>query len=331
MAETYNEKESKKPKDKKIIKFLIIATVLLAVVGVSGYFVYVAYQNNQKNPVVAEVSGEKVYLKDYQKRFQEATFGFSAKQVSDAKSYAKDSILHDLVENKILDSELAKRNLKVQDSDITVATKVKFPNYDKQDSSRQANDRALADVQAKENVLKAQVSTYKEGYILYCRFDRADQDDYAGKAQEAAALRTKDQAYAKDYCDKMKGRLKSGQSSPQAEIQGLMKDPVIGKTPWRPYSVPFGASFDKNHFASDLFPAFTDIFQQISQTTPKSDNSYYLLTIKNTGQFGTKGQEDMYAVLNLKNGHTGETTDFQKWLQNKWSEYQIKTYPERIK
>lgn len=326
-----NEEVSSKYTEKKIIVLSIITLLILAACT-GGYYFFTKTASVSQSDVVAEVGGEKVYLADYQARFKAATLGFSAKQTVDASKYAKEGIVHDLAEEKMLDKELANRNLTVTDADLVAAAKEKFSNYDKQDKAHQTNDKVLATTKAKENVLGVAVVTYRQGFALYCRFDRANQDDYKGKDVEAAALRAKQKAYAKDYCDKTKTRLENKTSNFPTELASLGADSVIGTPSWKPWNVLLGNPFWKNDFSQKIFIPSTDIYDQIAALKPTQDNTYNMLTVKDTGQFGTKGQERMYAIVYLKDkGKDGETTDFNNWLQNKWSEYKVKTYPERIK
>lgn len=328
-----------KPKEKTgFFDFLLrhskktIVVVVICGLFVSGGLVGLALLKSDEDPsVVALVGDEKIYLQDYKDRFQAATFGFPTQQVADAKSYAAEQILDDLVREKILEKELANRELNVTEDDIVAAAKEKFPEYESVEGAKQTNYRTLASKEAKEAVLRGKVAVQREGYIIYCRFDRAGQDDYKVKSAEAEALRTKQRTYAQSYCTGLKERLEGG-ADPKAELRAIEGDPVIGKEPWKPYNMMFGTAFKENNFSKTMFIPYSDTFEQILKIKPEKDDSYNTLTIKDTGEFGTKGQERMFAILYLKNkGSDGETTDFEKWLEGKFSEYKIKKYPERIK
>jgi len=308
---------------------IIIVIVLVALVSFFVAAAYLIKTTRTDNPVIAEISGAKVHLKDYQDRFKAATFGFSEQQTTQAKSYAKDGILHDLVESKVLDKELAKKGLSVTDADLVAAAKEKFRDFEGHTKEKQANDKVLSAVSAKINVLKSSVTTQREGYILYCRFDRASQDDYQGKQTEADKLRADNRAYAEDVCNKAKARLESGKTDFQTELKNMKVDPVIGAASWKPWNVTFGMGFNSKNFAKITFVPETDIFEQIISAKPGSANAYSTLTIKDTGT--EKGKDRMFAILHLDKGRDGETTDFNKWFQSRWNEYKIKTYPERIK
>ncbi len=113
MAETYNEKESKKPKDKKIITFLIIATILLAVVGVSGYFVYVANQN-----IVAQLGDKKVTKTEYEDAKAKCDSFYIYNKDAKSQKRCSDTQIEDLILRKALETEAEKRGITVSQDEI---------------------------------------------------------------------------------------------------------------------------------------------------------------------------------------------------------------------
>lgn len=337
---------------KKIIIIMVVFALLI-----SGGLVGIALFNKKTTDlnVVAEVAGEKVYLKEYKERLFAASGGLGTPTqpfISDATKSIKASVLNDLVNLKIVEKELAKNNITISNDELVKGTEAVFKDYKDRDKSSQKAYRDYVRLSIGKDKLKTKVMSWKEGFVLYCYFDRADRDDMVNKP-EVATRRAGDQVYAKDYCTKAKERLESNNSNFNEELAKLKADPKIGEAAWSPYHMGFGDSLSKNKDdnkvskvatpASGNAPSVSvsensvivsggnfvgayDVSSIMSLGNEK--NKYYLLTLKE--KVTKKDQDGAFAVVYIKDGNKGETNDFDKWLQDKRGEYQVKTFIERI-
>lgn len=389
--DVYNQKENT-PKNKEggfwvwttnHSKKVIIGLVLFSVL-ISGALLGAALYNKSKrevaiDPIVAEVAGEKVHLSEYKARLvvtagSENVLASIATEIVDdtptktvesitTKTF-KEPVLNEIVELKIVNKELKKRNINISDAELVQEAKSTFKDYDSKSSSAQKDYRDYVRLKIGKNKLLEKVVNWKEGYTLYCYFDRADQPDMSGKI-EATSLRAKQEPYAKEYCTKAKERLEAGTSNYQDELAKLTADPVIGETSWQPYKMPFGKELVKDKFSSDYFHPAYDLYNRLLALSNEK-NKFYLLTTQDmvnkpkesstsakdspasekgavkvgadrqlsNEEKATQSQETkdaMYMLVYIKNGNKGETNDFVKWLKDRWGDYKVKTYIERIK
>ena len=329
MSETYN-KNNKISSTKIIIFSFIVLIIILAVAAAAFYFFYNSKKVVAINPdLAAVVGGKNLYLKDYNSLMFAAESGLgtpAAPAMYEPTKAIKEPVMDELVDLAIIDTELAKRNITISEADQVKKAQSIFKDYGARDAAAQKAYRDYARLILGKARLQADVTSWKEGYALFCYFDRADQDDMRAKPAEAVTLRAKQKVYAKQYCTDMKSRLEAGQSTYKDELAKLSADPVIGGPSWKPYMMPFGLELAKDQFAPKYFHPAYDLFNRLSALS-NTPNQYYFLNMRDKG--ATK--DAMYAVVYIKNGHQGETFDFDQWLKGQWSKYQVKTYLENIK
>lgn len=327
MDETYSG-QSKKSK-KKLIVISIVAILLVCIVsaGMGGFVLYKQGFFEDKN-IVATVGDEKIYLKDYNRMFLVVTKKETPQSPSSASNLKK-LILDQTINLKIIDKELVAKNITISEDEITAEAKKIFKDYDTIDKSSQSAYRDYAKLTLGTKKLSEKVLTWKEGSALFCRFDRADQDDMKDKP-ETVALKEKQRTYADKYCQEVRERLEKKQSTFPAELARIKADTTIGESIWNPYSTVFGLTFNKERFSPDNFSFAYDEYEQIAKLKSDKEENYYLLTIKDKL---SKEKEDAYfAVVNLKKeGNNGEAADIETWFKDKRSQYNVKTYIERIK
>lgn len=329
MVEAYSENQSKQSKNKLVV-FSFIAVLLVAAASASGYFWFTKSSENATNPVVAEVGKDKIYLNEYNDRLNTSAMQTGASESNKNMSGAKETVLDELVDTKIVEKELKSRNITVTDDELAKKANEVFPNYDKQSDAKKQTFKKYVWLTVGNEKLKETVSTWKKGFILYCRYDQTNQMSSPNPSEQEKAEQTKkketSKAYAKDYCEKMKERLAKGQSDYQKELENIMTDKTIGAESFNPYRVNYGNQFDKESFTLVTFQMYYDDFQQIQGL--KSNNSYYLLNLKNT-----EDKKDwLYGVVYLSSeGKDGETADYGTWFNNLRDKSGVKVYKERIK
>jgi len=330
MTETYNENQpnqSKKSKGKMTI-ITAVVVLLICILGIGGFVLYKQGFFDDKN-VVATVGDEKVYLKDYKEMLFTVT-GKGTPENPVANPSLRELALDQAVNLRIVNKELIAEGITLSENEIVTQAKKTFSGYDAANESVKTAYRDLARSELGEKKLGEKVLTWKEGFALYCRFDRADQDDMAGKTVEAKAFKEKQRAYAEQYCQDMKDRLEKGSSSFKDEYLRLKADTTIGEEAWKPYSTAFGVVFDQTTYTPKRFSFEYDDYDQISKLKPDKENNFYTLTIKDKLR-KDKG-DSLFAVVNLKkSGNTGETSDMETWFKEKRNQYNVKTYIERIK
>jgi len=330
-----------------------ITIAILVVIGVvvGGIYLYPNYfspsniinQNKEAaSDVVATVDGENIYLKDYKERLFATTGSGTPEDPGSLDEHFKEPVLNDLVNLKIIDKELAKRNITVTDAELATAAKSTFVNYDSSESNIQKIYRNFVRLKVGRNKLQSSMLTWREGYVLFCRFDRAYALDMKDKEQKADNLIAKQKSYAGEYCQKAKSRLASGQTDFDKELKSLKADKVIGSSAWKPYTVAFGNKFDREFFSQGREGEDLDFLSQLDKLDYKSGAGFYILDIKEDlskrqgaiVKLGVRqGTRDVMKALVYLNGkgNDGETISFDKWIAGKALEYDIKKYPERIK
>lgn len=339
-------------------KKIIIGVVAFAVVVSGGLVGLALYNKNSVDPnVVAEVGGEKIYLTEYKERLFAAGGGYGSPtnpQPGTAANTIKESVLNELVDLKIIEKELAKRNITISSNELVQEAKNTFQDYEKRDSNSQKSFRDYVRLKVGKSKLLSEVVNWKEGFALYCMFNRADMTDMKDNP-EAASKRVKDEAYAKDYCMKMKERLETSKSNFKEELAKLTADPEIGEPAWRPYSMAYGEELVKGSNSlggeksvgspssstgvssgQNSVKAGYNVASNLPELSSLSieKNKYHFLTIQQDITNEKKESDrrnTMFAVVYIKDGNNGETANFDKWLKDKQSEYGVKTYVERIK
>lgn len=354
--------ESDKDKSSKTINKRLIILVSLAVVLVAGIivaaFLFIKKDKVTDTNVVAEVAGEKIYLDEYKERLFAAQGGLGSPKaplVYEATGGIKESVLNDVAELKVIDKELAKRNITISDEELAQEARNVFKDYRLRDVESQKAYRKYVRLKIGRDRLMTGVVSWKEGYVLYCYFHRADMDDFINKP-EASTKKQTDKAYAQDYCSKAQQRLETGQSDFQNELAKVKADPQIGENAWKPYYMAFGLEIKKDSFTDTPSPAY-DLSNRLSELG-NDKGKYYLLTLQdkpsqpqNGGGAGSveldtqgtanankesnptskqKEEDALFAVVFVKDGHKGEADNFKKWLEERKQEYSVKTYIERI-
>lgn len=317
--------QPKKSKKKLLACLLILLTMLFTGLCV-GYFIL---NNDSKNPVVAEVAGEKVYLTDYNEMLFTATRkGTPESPVSNPS--LKELILNQAVNLKIIDKELTAKGITLSEEEIITEAKKIYPSYDAASELIKLAYRDFARLGLGSKKLSEKVLTWKEGFSLFCRFDRADQDDMVGKPKEARAFKVKQRKYAQKYCQGAKDRLENKSASYEEELARVKADATIGESVWKPYSMAFGVMFNKDRFSPENFSFVYDEYEQISKIKPEKKDNFYTLTIKD--MLSKDKGNAFFAVVYLKGvGNEGEAIDMETWFKEKRSQYNVKTYIERIK
>ncbi len=348
MAEVYNQNQKNQKRFSKKTMAVILtvcAALVLVAGGFLGYQFFIKKAAPVNSDVVAEVAGQEIHLPEYKTWLFAATNEGTPENPAYLNDNIKGSILDDVIDSKIIDKELAKRNIQITDSEITVAAKSKYKNYDNVGREAQSAYRNFVKLQIGKTKLQSKIQSWREGYALYCYFNRSDMSDMSGKP-DAAAKRASQEAYAKDYCTKVEQRLEAGTADYSNELAKLKADPVIGEAAWRPYTMDFGQELKKDASLGLVPPApngtppsadnstqyVTTVFQSSPQLVALSPekNKYYLVRVEGQGKDNVK-QGVMYAVVYIKDGYKGETNDFTSWLQNEEKLYQVKTYVDRIK
>lgn len=336
---------------KRVITFLIVFS--LGVVIGTGLFLLnngTKLVGESTNPVVAEVSGEKIYLNEYKERLFAANGGLgtpSKPDVYEATKAIEGSVLDDLVDLKIIDKEMAKRDITVTDGELATEAKKIFKDYDTRDADVQKAYKGYVRLSVAKDKLLTKVADWKDGFALFCYFNRTDMD---AQTATSAATREQDKAYAQDYCTKLKSRLESGQSKYEDELTKLKADPKLGEPRWKPATMMYGSLIDRE----TMLESPVSILPKEIASLGSDKNKYYLLTLKEQKPAGQdvklegkiettkapgsdqrtsqeKIDDAMFSVVYIKDGNKGETTNPREWLSQKEKEYNVKTYPERIK
>ena len=174
---------------KKVITFLIVFS--LGVLIGTGLFLYnnrTTVVKGSTNPVVVEVDGEKIYLKEYTERLFAAQGGLGTPtnpEISESTQGIKESVLYDLGYLRIIEKELKKRNLSVTDAEVLAVAKEVFKDYDTRDMDVQNAYKRYVLLRVEREKLISAVVSWKEGYVLLCHFNRADMLDVKDKASAA--------------------------------------------------------------------------------------------------------------------------------------------------
>jgi hypothetical protein len=301
---------------------IIIAVLAIGVIVAGGIYLYPNYftpssvinkDNEPSSDVVATVDGEDITLKDYKERLFVKRGGTPENPVG-LDDFIKEPILNELVNQKIIEKELEKKNIVIPEAEISKKTKELNKDIATLTGTAKEAFRDASMFVLGQEKLIGKVLTWKEGYVLYCRFDNPD----SKKVQKS---------YAKKYCQDMLTRLESGKSTYEKERKSIAADSKIGDKAWRPKFIDFGAKLSKN--VPFITTSSGDEFEQIDAIETAGEHRF--ITVRGS-QPDNKGKELSYAIVYLKDeGNTGETTDFEKWLKDKWKEYNVKTYIERVK
>lgn len=334
--EVYNKdkKSSKNSEGKGLLSWLIkhskkiIVGVVVFAVLTSGALVGLALYNKNKNfvdpNIVAEAGDTKIYIKDLNSAVFAATGRGTPEDPGYTSSDEKLSAVYNLVDTIVIERELQKEGLSISDSELVVAAKAKYSDYDTRSISAQDAYKKYMKLSVAEKQLREKLVAWKEGYAIFCRFDRADQDDMKDN-QESEQIKASHKSYAEKYCNDMKKRLEIGQTNRENENATLFKDPILGLDIWKPYKMLFGESFDKESFNPLKFQYAYDEFEQIRKMDTKAGYSIILAKDKN-------GIESFYAVVYLSGkGQDGGITDFDQWFSGKRDEAKAKVYEEKIK
>ncbi len=369
MAEVYNENQEKKALNKKTVILIAAAVLAVLVLAVGGFFGYRAYKKTKvasvTDPnVVATINGENIYLKDFKARLFAAEGGIGTPVqpfIGKSTKGIEESVLNDLVDLKIIDKQLAKDNIVISDSELAAEAKKIFKDYDQRDAIAQKAYRDYVSLQAGKNKLITNDTSWKEGYVLFCLFNRSQMSDKISQPNNAQMF-AQDKDYAKDYCTKAEDRLKAGQSSFQDELAKVTADPRLGESAWKPEVMSYGLEINQDTLLHDPAPEYD--LRNVLFSLSNDSNKFYLLTLKehvsktstfndggvklseptgnqnttgrvsqkpNSSQQSQGGQDISYAVAYVKDGHTGEIKDFNEWLKNKYQEYHVKLYIERVR
>jgi hypothetical protein len=281
---------SKLSKRQKV--FCLLGIVI--VVGAIGFGVYeFVSRGNSKNPVVAKVGSEKLYLSDYY------TMSGDVK----VDQYTKKSLLDELVELKILENFYKSKNVEIRQDPLA---------------------RSTLDVLRYKFI--ADYTTWKEGYVLFCRYDRGFYDGYEKIQSSAEQLIASQKAYAETYCSQAKDRLINGASFAD-ELQKVKDDPVIGSVAWQPDTMSFGKEFDRTHFKKEYLNFSFDLFDRIASTAiPLNMPTLLQANVESLQKDG------VYAVVNVTaQNSSGITTNYRQWLDDQMKSMHVKIYPDRIK
>jgi len=297
---------------------LVLAIVLVVIAGGIAILLQVLNSN-----LLAEVGKDRIYREDLKPAVFAAINRGSLENPDNPTKDEKLSALSNLVNMKVLEKELEKENIQITEEDLSKAAKVKYENY---------NDRSEAEQRALKEYVRADVAmaklkeklvSWKEGYAIFCRFDRADQDDRKN-LPESKKTKEGNKVYAENYCKKMKERLESGQTNFDTEVSNLSKNPILGTSGWKPYLVPFVEKFGKDTFTPLNFQFAYNEFEEIKKLGNKKGYSIIQVFDKNS-------VDSFYALVYLTgNGKDGVTTDFDKWFSDKKSATKIKIYEEKL-
>jgi len=344
---------------KKVMIGLICLAVLVSAGVIAAYLLKGSGEKKQEevvdtvNPVVAEVGGEKVYLKEYKERGFAASGGLGTLDKPIIDENIQTSVLNDLGDLRIIEKELKKRNLSVTDAEVLAEAKKVFKDYDTKTADIQKVYKRYVLLRVERAKLTSAVVSWKEGYALICLFSRTDALDVK-RDLDTAAVKARDKEYAASYCKAAKQRLETGQTKFEDELAKIKADPTLGDDRWKPMHMSMGFEIKKgdlflgSYLPYDLSKKMSNTkntYQFLTLNWPKDDGQAddidqgeKLNTITATGGTQTSGQnqggetEDVaYGVAHTTDGYNGETTDFIAWLRQKESQYNMKTYPERIK
>jgi len=316
-----------KKSSKRTLRIVELFGTVAALLAISIFIYYYTGIFNPKkdSSVVATVGKDKIYISDYNERLFAST-GRGTPQISKgATEGEKSSILYQLIDMKILERELAKRKITLDEDMLVLKAKEKYKDYDSRDDAVKKAYRNYVKLSFAEETLKQEIVMWKEGYIIFCRFDRADQDDMKNKP-DAKAKKDSHREYAEKYCNDMKARLEQGKTNYNQEVDNVLKDFILGQSIWKPYVITFTESFGKDKFAPTDFQYAYNEYEQIKKLD-SSQKSFYQILVKDIN-----GVDSAYAVVSFSGkGGNGETTDFDKWFMDQRDQSQIKTYMERIK
>lgn len=314
---------------KKIITGLVCIT-LLATVAILGAF-GLKGNNGLNNPVVAEVGGDKIYLKEYKERLFATTKAGTPEAPIGINETIKLPILSELVDIRIIENELSSRGIALTEGEITEAAKKTFGDYARgTDSMKEAYKNYVKFSLGKEKLAQKAVAQ-KEGFVLYCRYDLDEVLTFKGKESEAAGLRNKQKTYATDYCQKSKERLEKGTTDYTKEMEALKADTVIGRPAWGTTKPLFGLEFNKNLFVPNIFNIGYDDYDQI-KNLKKPGYSILTVSMKDVEGIDNSNPDKTLALVYIKDaGTTGDIVDLNLWIENKRKESNTKIYAERIK
>lgn len=330
---------------KKIITVFVALVVISSILFVGGKIYLKKFGPVAGDPnVVAEVNGEKIYLKEYKERLFGATSVGTPENPGLLNESIKEPVLDELIELRVVKKELAQRNIEITDDELTQEAKKVYKDYDKSDESAQKAFKNYLKLKVGKDKLLSNVMTWREGFALYCRFDRAYDADMQTNPASAQALLVKQTAYAGDYCQKAKSRLESGKSDYDNELTQLKADSVIGEAAWKPAYISFGDKFDQKSFTTG-FKSGLDFLDQLKKLD-YNKSGYYLVDVKrltskqgNMDQGGAKkiteveaGTKVALALIYLDGkGNNGQSVNFDEWIQEKVNQLSTKKYIERIK
>lgn len=280
------------------------------------------------NPVVAEVGSNKIFLSDYKERLFAASNQGSPDNPGFIDVHLKEPILNELIEMAILDKNLPAGSVS-KDEIVKAAVKYGGSNYSSGDEKVKKAYENYVRLDLERKKLTQDDISWKEGFALFCMYDRAYQDDYGSKKLQAQTLLIKQKTYAQDYCKKAKQRLELG-SSYQKELKALESDPVIGKSAWSPpYTIAFGFTFNKADFTPDYFPTQVDLLNKI-KALGETKGKYSIVTVNSLLE-DIKGKDVWDVLVYIKNEKTGLIGDYKTWIRKQMITLKVKTYPENIK
>lgn len=330
-----------------------VVIAALAVLVAGGIYLYPNYFNPSKlglkkgetapsDPnVVATVDGENIYLKEYKERLFAATGAGTPETPAFTDTSLKEPVLNELISLKIVDKELAQRNIAISDSELAEEAQKAFGGrYSMADDTSKKAYRDFIRLKVGKEKLGKQVLTWKKGFVLYCRYDRVYSFDMKDKPGKSEQILRKQKPYAKMYCQNAKKRLESGRSNFKKELARLKADKVLGQPAWKPMAVFWGQEFSMDYFSPEFFERGVDFYEQLTRL---SEKGYYILDIRKTKSTGnmdgidkaenavSPGTDVMVALVYIKDSGEGEAFDFDSWISGKIKQYNVKKYPERIK
>ena len=280
------------------------------------------------NPIVAEVGSNKIFLSNYKERLFAATNQGTPDNPGFIDDHLKEPILNELIEMAILDKNLPAGSVS-EDGIVKAAVKYAGNNYSSGNNKVKKAYENYVKLDLEREKLTQDDISWKEGFALFCMYDRAYQDDYGSKKLQAQTLLIKQKTYAQDYCEKTKQRLESG-STYSKELKALENDPVIGKSAWSPpYTVAFGFTFDKAHFTPDYFPTQVDLLNKI-KALGETKGKYSIVTVNSLLE-DIKGKDVWDVLVYIKDEKTGFIGDYKTWFRKQMITLKVKTYPENIK
>jgi len=281
-----------------------------------------------ENSIVAKVGLNKIFLSDYKERLFAASNQGSPDNPGSIDVYLKEPILNELIEMAILDKNLPSGSVS-KDEIVKAAVKYGGSNYSSGDEKVKKAYENYVRLDLERKKLTQDDISWKEGFALFCMYDRAYQDDYGSKKLQAQTLLIKQKTYAQDYCKKAKQRLELG-SSYQKELKALESDSVIGKSAWSPpYTIVFGFIFNKADFTPDYFPTQVDLLNKI-KALEKTKGKYSIVTVNSLLE-DIKGKDVWDVLVYIKNEKTGLIGDYKTWIRKQMITLKVKTYPENIK